>query len=172
MPQEEQPKIGGIRQSFALINLAMLFFLVHVAAPWGLSRLASRHGWVDGRPGPWNLLALILVGAGIVCTLWTITLHSRASPQTFLELRPSQKLLTPGPYAFSRNPMYVFELAFWLGWALFNGSVAVLGGFILWLAMFNFVIVPWEERDLEARFGDAYRQYKKVVPRWIGRSRG
>jgi protein-S-isoprenylcysteine O-methyltransferase Ste14 len=34
--------------------------------------------------------------------------------------------------------------------------------------MFTFVIVPWEERDLEARFGEAYRAYKARVPRWLG----
>jgi protein-S-isoprenylcysteine O-methyltransferase Ste14 len=31
--------------------------------------------------------------------------------------------------------------------------------------------VPYEERDLEARFGEGYRQYKNTVPRWLGRVR-
>ena len=124
------------------IFLTVLFLLVHVAAPWGVSLLSTRHGWVDGRPGTWNLLALILVGTGIAATLWMMALHFLASPRSFLELGPTQKLLTPGPYTFSRNPMYLFELALWFGWALFYGSIAVLIGFLLWLAMFNFVIVP------------------------------
>jgi protein-S-isoprenylcysteine O-methyltransferase Ste14 len=64
--------------------------------------------------------------------------------------------------------MYLFELAFWFGWALFYGSFAVLFGFLLWLALFNFVIVPWEERDAEARFGETNRLYKARVPRWLG----
>ena len=97
-----------------------------------------------------------------------IALHFLASPGSFLELKPGQKLLTPGPYAFTRNPMYLFELAFWFGWALFYGSIAVFVGFLLWVGMFNFVIVPYDERDLEARFGEAYRAYKAQVPRWLG----
>jgi protein-S-isoprenylcysteine O-methyltransferase Ste14 len=95
-------------------------------------------------------------------------LHFRASPGLFLELRPGQQLLTPGPYAVSRNPMYLFELAFWLGWALLYGSLAVLLGFLFWVALFHFWAVPYEERDLEARFGEAYRAYKARVPRWLG----
>ncbi len=153
------------------IFYVVLFLLVHVAVPWGLSLVSIRHGWVDGRPGPWNLLALILVVAGIACTIWMIALHFLASPHAFLELRPTQTLLTPGPYAFSRNPMYLFELTFWFGWALFYGSITVLIGFLLWFAMFNLVIVPWEERDLEARFGETYLEYKRTVPRWIGKIR-
>jgi protein-S-isoprenylcysteine O-methyltransferase Ste14 len=30
-------------------------------------------------------------------------------------------------------------------------------------------VVPWEERNLEARFGEAYLRYKHSVPRWLGR---
>jgi protein-S-isoprenylcysteine O-methyltransferase Ste14 len=137
------------------ILMAVLFLLVHVAAPWGLSLLSTRHGWADGRPGPLNLLALSLVAAGIAGTLWLMALHFHASPGSFLELRPGQKLLTPGPYGVSRNPMYLFELAFWFGWALFYGSVAVFIGFLLWWVIFNYIAIPYEERGLEARFGEA-----------------
>jgi protein-S-isoprenylcysteine O-methyltransferase Ste14 len=168
VPNKERSKRVPLPHWMTPIVLTVLFLLGHVALPWGLSSLSTRHGWIDGRPGQGNLLALVLVVAGIAGTLRTIALHYRASPGPFLELRPGQTLLTPGPYAASRNPMFLFELTFWFGWALFYGSIAVLIGFLLWLAMFQFVIVPWEERDLEARFGDAYRAYKARVPRWLG----
>jgi protein-S-isoprenylcysteine O-methyltransferase Ste14 len=77
-------------------------------------------------------------------------------------------LLTSGPYAFSRNPLYLAFLGFWLGWALFYGSLAVLAVFVAFLVLANSVIVPSEERYLEARFGDAFRRYKATVPRWLG----
>ena len=168
VPNRERSKRVSLPHWMTPIVVTVLFLLVHVALPWALSSLSARHGWVDGRPGPWNLLALVLVVAGIAGTLWMMALHILASPGSFVELRPTRQLLTPGPYAASRNPMYLFELTFWFGWALFCGSIAVLIGFLLWLSMFHFVIVPWEERDLEARFGDAYRAYKARVPRWLG----
>ena len=171
-PNREPSSRVRLPRWMAPIFLTLLFLLVHVVLPWGLSLLSTRYGWVDGRPGRWNLLALVLVVGGIAGTLWMIALHYLGSPGTFLEMRPGQKLLTPGPYAVSRNPMYLFELTFWYGWAVFYGSVPVLLGFLLWFLVFNFVIVPYEERDLESRFGEAYLEYKRAVPRWLGRGRG
>jgi protein-S-isoprenylcysteine O-methyltransferase Ste14 len=167
IPDKAPPQKAPLPHWLGGLILTFAFLLLHIAAPWGLSLLAARHGWVDGRPGPWNLIALLPVAAGIGGTLWIIALHFRASPDSLLELHPGRKLLTPGPYAFSRNPAYLFELAFWLGWTLFYGSLAVLIGFLLWFGLFKFVLVPSEERDLEARFGQAYLEYKRRVPRWL-----
>ncbi len=68
--------------------------------------------------------------------------------------------------------MYLAELALLLGWMLFYGSVAIFITFLVAGAMFNIVIVPREERELEARFGESYLQYKRTVPRWLGEARG
>ena len=160
IPNQEQSKKGHFPRWVIPIILTAAFMLFHVIAPWGLSLLAIRYGWTDGRPGIWNLLGLILVVPGIAATIWMITLHFRASPDTFLEFQQSRKLITPGPYAFSRNPMYVVELVFWFGWSVFYGSIPVFIGCLLWFALFNFILVPREEQDLEKRFGEAYCQYK------------
>jgi protein-S-isoprenylcysteine O-methyltransferase Ste14 len=66
--------------------------------------------------------------------------------------------------------MYVAELASWLGWAMFFGSLAVFLGYIALLLVVNLVIVPWEEGSLEAAFGQAYLMYKRRVPRWLGQA--
>jgi protein-S-isoprenylcysteine O-methyltransferase Ste14 len=67
--------------------------------------------------------------------------------------------------------MYLSELVLLFGWVIFYGSIAVLIAFIVWFVFFQFYIVPLEERTLDARFGDAYRQYKQQVPRWFGKRR-
>ena len=79
-------------------------------------------------------------------------------------------LLMRGPYAFTRNPMYVAELGLWLGWTIFYGSISVFIGFIIFCVGVN-LFLPREERALEARFGESYRQYKGKVPRWLGKIR-
>ena len=79
-------------------------------------------------------------------------------------------LMTTGPYAYTRNPMYVAELALWLGWAILFGSLVILLGFVV-LTVVIILVVPWEERGLETQFGETYRQYQARVPRWLGRTR-
>ena len=77
-------------------------------------------------------------------------------------------LLRDGPYARSRHPLYVGEQAVLLGWAVLLGSVPVV--LLLVVAVLGqHALAPWEERRLEAQFGDAYRDYRAEVPRWFGR---
>jgi protein-S-isoprenylcysteine O-methyltransferase Ste14 len=135
--------------------------------PWAISLLAPRNGWAGGRPGPWNLPGLILVIAGTAGLIWTLYLHfaqSRAGIEWVLD---KSYMLSSGPYAFSRHPMYLSELTLFLGWTIFYGSIADLTAFAAALAAFNFFAVPAEERVLEARFGQAYREYKSRVRRWL-----
>lgn len=153
-----------------LIFWAVGLLLAHNVFPWGLSLLSTRHGWVEGRPGLGNLVSLVLIGAGISGIVWTMALHYRRTPQRVEWERTPRYLLFRGPYRFTRNPMYLTELMLWLGWAFFYGSVPVFVGFLFLSVIMNFVAVPREERELEARFGEAYREYKRSVPRWLGKA--
>lgn len=161
------------------LTLAPLAWLVviplgHGMLPWAISRLAARHGWTDGNPGPWNWLGLVAVSFGAVGLSWIMVIGfveaARVPERVALDWSP-KLLLVRGPYAFSRNPMYVAEVALWLGWTLWYGSLpvalgcAILGGIVGLLAR-------REERDLEARFGEDYEHYRATVLRWLGRRSG
>jgi protein-S-isoprenylcysteine O-methyltransferase Ste14 len=143
------------------------FTLAHGVVPWAVSWLTQRHGWTGGRPGLGNLPGLVPVVAGAAGFAWILVAGSAETPQRVdLTLTPSF-LLMRGPYRFTRNPMYGAELMLWLGWAIWYGSVAVLSGCVVFWAVVNFVVVPREERTLEAQFGEAYRDYKAKKPRWF-----
>jgi protein-S-isoprenylcysteine O-methyltransferase Ste14 len=75
--------------------------------------------------------------------------------------------LTDGPYRYSRNPAYLALLIIWFGWAVFYGSLLVLAGLSFCWLILNFLVIPREERGLEARHKEHYRQYIKSVPRWF-----
>ncbi len=170
-PNPEPSKSASIPRWLVPILWAVGFPLVHVALPWSISLLSTRYGWVAGRPGTANFFAWILILIGLGGVLWTMALHlARTASKVKLERTPTY-LLRQGPYQFTRNPMYLAELILWLGWALFYGSIAVFISLLIIGSLMNFRSVPREERELEGRFGEAYRQYKRTVPRWLGKTR-
>jgi protein-S-isoprenylcysteine O-methyltransferase Ste14 len=150
--------------------------LVLVVCPWALSLLATRHGWVGGRPGLWNLAGLASIAAGLSIIVWSLREHFAAAPGGW-KLEVTQHYPTPayllvnGPYRYSRNPVYLAEAAVWLGWIIFYGSLSILGVFSIMALIAGPFIVPREERGIEARFGEAYLEYKRAVPRWLGKRR-
>ena len=148
--------------------LASGTFIVHVVLPFLISLIGPRMGWSGGVPGWWNWLSLVAVAAGLAMIAWAGRQHIiNTEGDRVFESTPSVVLAT-GAYRYSRNPMYVLELVMWFGWVVFYGSIAVLVAFILWWITFAFFMIPFEERQLEARFGEEYLQYKKTVPRWFG----
>ena len=165
LPDNRQPK--RIPRWLAYVLFAMIWGVI----PWALSLLSPRYGWVAGGPSAWNLLGLIPVVVGVVGSLWTLALHFAESQQGLDWESDKRYLLRGGLYAFSRNPMYLSELTLLFGWVLFYGSIAVFIEFLVWWAWFSFVQVPQEERSIEARFGEVYRDYKSRVPRWFGKIR-
>ena len=79
-------------------------------------------------------------------------------------IRKSRELTTHGPYAYSRNPLY-------LGSLLLGGGVVLAGGrwffqllFLLFFAVVYGRTIKREEAHLKARFGERYREYAARVP--------
>jgi protein-S-isoprenylcysteine O-methyltransferase Ste14 len=79
---------------------------------------------------------------------------------------PPEELVTTGPYAYVRNPMYLGHIIFLVGLALLTRSR------LAWLIAlgtgwwFN-LRVEGDEVRLQERFGDGYRAYQRSVNRWI-----
>jgi protein-S-isoprenylcysteine O-methyltransferase Ste14 len=104
-------------------------------------------------------------GAGLVA--WALAGHYRSAPGgSFAFSLTPEYLLEGDPYRFSRNPMYVGELAIWTGWSMLLGSRRVAAAAVL-AGVGARRAIAVEERTLESRFGDAWRRYASRVPRWI-----
>lgn len=168
---------GVSRCTTAIIGLGVWLVaipLVHGVVPWVISLCWTRHGWETGQPHVWNLFGLVPVALGIA-GLASVMVTGFASVSQLpdrvkLGLAPIL-LLTSGPFAWSRNPMYVSVLTLWVGWSLFYGSAAVGAVCPVMWALLTFIVVPREERSLEACFGETYLRYKQQVPRWLGKRR-
>ncbi|CAN5874158.1 isoprenylcysteine carboxylmethyltransferase family protein [soil metagenome] len=112
-------------------------------------------------------IALMVAGAALtVACLATFVVRGRGTPAPF---DPPRSFVASGPYAWMRNPMYLGAFLLLAGYALCAASfAALLVAFALLAAAWLFVRV-YEEPSLERRFGESYRAYRRVTPRWIPR---
>jgi len=116
------------------------------------------------------LVACGLFLIGIPWLSWAVFWQHRYGKGTPLPLVPTKVLLDTGPYVYTRNPM-AFGAIFWLaGWAvLANSPMALWGGVSCFSALVLFFDKLIEEKELERRFGDDYRNYKRQTPFLIPR---
>ena len=80
---------------------------------------------------------------------------------------PTTALVVDGIYGRTRNPLYLGLTLVYLGLSVAAGSLWAIGLVVPLLWVINVGVVKREERYLERKFGDAYRDYKARVRRWI-----
>ena len=80
---------------------------------------------------------------------------------------PATALVTDGLYRFSRNPIYIGLTSLYLGLALLADSVWTLGLVVPVLVVMQYGVIRREERYLEDKFGDAYRDFLASTRRWL-----
>jgi protein-S-isoprenylcysteine O-methyltransferase Ste14 len=78
-------------------------------------------------------------------------------------------LVASGPFGLVRNPLYIGNIALWVGFALSGRLIWMVPVAVAVLGLEYHAIVRWEERLLASRLGDRYRSYSISVPRWIPR---
>jgi protein-S-isoprenylcysteine O-methyltransferase Ste14 len=80
---------------------------------------------------------------------------------------PTTALVVDGIYGRTRNPLYLGTTLIYLGLSVAAGSLWAIALLVPLLWVINVGVVKREERYLERKFGDAYRDYKARVRRWI-----
>jgi len=133
--------------------LPVLFLGVPLLAPG----LMTPHTWIVG-------VALIVVGEA-----WRLAGVAAAGTTTRRRSRNVQKLITYGPFAWSRNPLYNGNFLVWMGFVALSGVLWFLPIAIVVFAIEYSLIVRYEEGVLESIFDAEYLAYKTRVPRWIPR---
>jgi protein-S-isoprenylcysteine O-methyltransferase Ste14 len=81
--------------------------------------------------------------------------------------RPTTAIVRTGPYRFTRNPIYLSFSLLQIGLALLVNSAWLLVTLVPAAALMALVVVPREERYLEARFPAEYPPYRASVRRWL-----
>lgn len=130
-----------------------------------LGRLAPL-GWPGLDDTPARIVGLTIGALGIFLILWAAWTMHRART-TILPNRRSDALVTSGPFRRFRNPIYLGDVMVLLGLAELTKNIWFLPAAILFAVLVTYLAILPEEHHLEARFGDAYRDYKVRSRRWI-----
>ena len=119
-------------------------------------------GWALPVPTEIGLALVILTGAATLLTVVNLALRGLGAP---FAIALSRKLASDWSYAWTRNPMVLAGLAFSLSLGIWFQSVLfVLWVLVLFAPALLFFVKMYEERELEARFGASYREYKSKTP--------
>jgi protein-S-isoprenylcysteine O-methyltransferase Ste14 len=119
--------------------------------------------------GGFRFTGIVPIVLGIVFYIWTAGDFASIGRGTPAPIDPPRRLVSRGLYRIVRNPMYVGVLLILIGEVIFFGSLAILVYVILIWSVNHLFIIFYEEPTLSKKFGTAYLEYCKVVPRWVPR---
>lgn len=137
-----------------------------------LATLALEAIWPMDRIPATTLMGLriggfVIAAAGLGLDVAAMLAMHRARTN-ILPHRAADRLLTGGVFAISRNPIYLGNTVLLIGVAMALPSLWMAAGALLAAALVDRLAIRREERHLAARFGPAYADYARRVPRWIG----
>jgi protein-S-isoprenylcysteine O-methyltransferase Ste14 len=126
--------------------------------------------WLRPLPLLPSLVARLL-GAAVLVLSWILARSAeRAMRHAGTNIRPDQPtvaLVTDGPFRRTRNPLYLAAIGFYLAVTLLVNAVWPLVLLPVLVAVLHWGVVRREERYLEEKFGEDYRDYRRRVRRWI-----
>jgi protein-S-isoprenylcysteine O-methyltransferase Ste14 len=132
-----------------------------------LSTYQDWSGWVLPIPSVIGLVLVIITGAASLLTVINLALKGFGAP-FFIVL--SRKLVADWMYAWTRNPMVLAGLSFFLSLGIwFQSALFVLWVLVLFAPALLFFVKVYEERELEFRFGSSYQEYKSKTPMFFPR---
>jgi protein-S-isoprenylcysteine O-methyltransferase Ste14 len=123
-------------------------------------RIASLPG------GVLRLAGVALIALGLLLSIAVVRAFGRVGTPV-PPYRPTTHFVTTGPYRYTRNPDYIGQTLTYVGIAIVANSWWPLFLLPLVLLVVQRGVVRREERYLEVKFGQEYRDYMARVPRWL-----
>jgi protein-S-isoprenylcysteine O-methyltransferase Ste14 len=129
------------------------------------------HWWpMSSRPAGWAslgiALGIALVALAGALLVWCVLVFR--SQHTPLEPWKATKVIVDdGPFAYSRNPVYLAFVLLQVGIGLWSDRLAVVALVVVPALMIARMVVPREEAYLQRKFGQVYGDYCARVRRWL-----
>jgi protein-S-isoprenylcysteine O-methyltransferase Ste14 len=156
-----------------LFAIAALPFVVTVVIPVWIARRRAIGLAIGSTAAEWGLqlLGVGLLAVGLLLFVSSLRRFATEGEGTLAPWDPPRKLVVRGPYRYVRNPMISGVVCILFAEAALLRSVPHAQWALTFLVI-NLVYIPLlEEPQLEARFGESYREYRRHVPRLIPRLR-
>ena len=115
---------------------------------------------------PITYLGIVAIAIGIVTILFCAYLF-RQNNTAIVPFQESSYLITQGIFSFSRNPIYLGMIITLMGVWLYLGSLTPVFIVPVFAWLIQKLFIKEEERMLEVKFGEEYREYQATVRRWI-----
>lgn len=165
--REAAPDVAdGQRDRASLVGVALQSLGIAMAS--GPTRVVG--AWpFDGLASPRTLFTALTIGLALVLFVWSAR-EMGANWSIVARTRGDHRLVTTGPFALVRNPIYLGMLLFLLSLAIATGHLAALPLAIAVYAIGTAIRIRSEERLLRAQFGAEYLAYaarvRRIVP-WL-----
>ncbi len=159
--------VGAPHLRRTVVQLIVVWGLFLGVLPSALAAWEWRAGLRLPRPLPLLWVGLVVLVVASALGIWAAIIMARVGRGTPLPGMMATALVVSGPYRHVRNPMAIAGVSQAVAAGLLLGSwLAVLYG-LLGSVLWNAVIRPVEEADLEQRFGTRFADYRSRVPCWV-----
>ncbi len=111
-------------------------------------------------------VAILLAIAGFLIAMWAGATFSRAGTELNPASEKNAKLVTNGPFRYTRNPMYSGVILVSLAIATVFGTLPFFIATPLLFFLIDVSFIPFEEAKMERQYGAEFRDYKSRVRRW------
>ena len=148
---------------------SLLFLIVAPGMVAGYIPLALLRRGPQIETGFLVYLALPLWLLGTIVLLWSFwdfLVRGRGTPAP---IDPPKELVATGFYRYVRNPMYAAILLILAGHFLWFGFIWLIVYAVVAFVIVHLFVTFYEEPTLRKKFGAAYEEYLRRVPRWIPR---
>lgn len=121
---------------------------------------------MPARPDRWGGLGIIfcVLAVALAGWAWLALKRHRTDVRPW---KPTTSVVAIGPYALTRNPIYLGFALLQVGIGLWSDKLAVLLMTVVGIAITNNVIIAREESYLFRKFGAEYERYLGQVRRWL-----
>ncbi|OFW12504.1 MAG: hypothetical protein A3F69_05510 [Acidobacteria bacterium RIFCSPLOWO2_12_FULL_66_10] len=132
--------------------------------PWWMTRWQFQPPLLDIDAGRWLGAIMIAIGLPLLISAIAWLAHEGVKPYP-----PIKRLITNGPFAYTRNPMYLGVVLVMTGQGLLLGSRGVFIYGLSWFTAFYIFEITIDDPFIRKHIGQPYDDYMKNVPCWIQR---